>query len=138
MLVLAVKLDQVITEPLEQGHGDGGVVDERAVAAPARELAPHDELAVFEREPRLVQDVRHRTARLDVEDRFHGGRLGVGPDHVGLGAGAPHQQDRVDEHGLASAGLAGEHVEAGAEGDGDGLDDGEVPDAQLAQHRNRC
>src|SRR5260370_247552 len=89
VLVLAVDLDEVVAEPLEQRHGHRRVVDAGPIAAPARELAAHDELALLEGQPPLVQDVPHPAPGLGVEDRLHGGGLGVGADHVGLGAGAP-------------------------------------------------
>ena len=103
-----------------------------------RELPAHDELAVVQGEPGVVEHGRHRTAGLDVEHRLDGGGLGVGADDVGLGASPPDQQDRVDEHGLAGAGLAGQDVEAGGEHCGHCVDHGEVADSNLAEHVGRC
>ena len=47
---------------------------------------------------------------------------------------AEQQRERVDQHGLAGAGLAGEHVEPGAELKGDVGDGGEVADPELGDH----
>ena len=47
---------------------------------------------------------------------------------------AEQQRQRVHQHGLAGAGFAGEHVEAGAEVEGDVGDGGEVADAKLGEH----
>ena len=138
VLVLAVDLDELVAEALEEPDGDGRVVDEGAVASASGELPPHDELAVLEREPSLVERGRDGPPRLDLEDGLDRGGLGLRADHVGLGAGAPEQEDRVDQHRLAGARLAGQHVEAGPERHGHALDHGEVPDPQLAQHRDRC
>src|SRR2546425_10144427 len=137
VLVLTGRLHQVIAQPLETPHRPRGIVDEGAVPAGARQLTPDDELIVLDREPRLLEPGRHRAIAHHVEDRFDGRRLGVGPDDVGLRPLPPDQEDGVDEDRLAGAGLARENVQAGRERDGDGLDDGEVPDAELAQHAAR-
>ena len=49
-------------------------------------------------------------------------------------ATAEQQVERVREHGLAGAGLAGEHVQAGTEAQARALDQQQVLDAQLSQH----
>ncbi len=138
MLVLAVHLHEVVAQPLEERDGDGRVVDERTMAARATELTPRHQHAVVGREPRLVERRGHGAARLDVEDRLDRRGVGVAPDHVRLGARPEDQQDRVDEHRLSGAGFAGQDVEPRAELHGDALDDGEVSDAKLAEHRERC
>ena len=138
VLLLAVDLDEVVAQPLEEPDRHRRVVGEGAMAPRAAELAPQDELAVVEGEPRLVEQRRHRAPGLDVEDRLDRRRLGLRADDVALGAGAADEEDRVDQHGLAGARLAAEHVEPGRQRHGDGLDHGEVADAQLPQHRARC
>src|SRR5437667_412830 len=138
VLVLAVHLHEVVAQALEERDGDGRVVDERTMAARATELTPRHQHAVVEREPRLVECRGHGAARLDVEDRLDRRGVGVAPDHVRLGARPEEQQDRVDEHRLSGAGFAGQDVEPRAELHGDALDDGEVSDAKLAEHRERC
>jgi hypothetical protein len=67
---------------------------------------------------------------------------------VGLGGARPHdprpwlaaqqQVQRVGEHGLARAGLAGQDVQAAAEGQLGPLDQQEVLYAQLVEHAARC
>ena len=61
-----------------------------------------------------------------------------GRDDVGRRALAEQERERVDEHRLARAGFAGEHVEAGLERQRDVGDDGEVADAQLRQASTRA
>src|SRR2546422_802214 len=138
VLVLAVHLHEVVAQALEERDGDGRVVDEGTMAARARGLTPRHKHAVVGREPRLVERRGHGAARLDVEDRLDRRGVGVAPDHVRLGARPEDQQDRVDEHRLSGAGFAGQDVEPRAELHGDALDDGEVSDAKLAEHRERC
>src|SRR2546422_1035914 len=138
VLVLAVHLHEVVAQALEERDGDGRVVDEGTMAARATELTPGHKHAVVGREPRLVERRGHGAARLDVEDRLDRRGVGVAPDHVRLGARPEDQQDRVDEHRLSGAGFAGQDVEPRAELHGDALDDGEVSDAKLAEHRERC
>ena len=133
MLVLAVHLYERVAEPLEEADRDRRVVDEGAMAAATRELAADHDLAVLHSQPRLVEHGRHAAVGHG-EHRLDGGGLGVGANHIGLRARTAHQENRVDQDGFAGAGLAGEDVEAGGEGDGDVLDHREVPDPQLAQH----
>ena len=136
MLVLAVNLDERVAQSLEETDRYRGVVDECAMPAAARKLAPDHDLAVLDRQPGFVE--RRRRPVRHGEHRLDGGRLGVAANHVGLRASPPDEEDRVDQDGLAGAGLAGEDVDAGDEGDRDVLDNREVPDPQLAQHPRRC
>ena len=50
------------------------------------------------------------------------------------GAAAEQQVERVREHRLAGAGLAGEHVQPGRQAQLRALDQQEVLDVQLLQH----
>jgi hypothetical protein len=102
-----------------------------------RQLPADHDFAVVRAEAGFAEHGRGAAARGEVEHRLHRRRLRVGTDDVGLGAGAAHEEDGVDEDGLAGARFAGEDVEAGREDDGDVLDDGEVADPQLAQHPPR-
>ena len=86
-------------------------------------------------EPGLVQHRPRRGHTVQREHGLHGGGLGIGPDDVGLGPGPAHEEDRVDQDGLARAGLTREHVQAGSERGGDGFHDGEILDPYLAQHQ---
>ena len=138
MLVLTMDLDEVVSQPFEQPDRHRGVIGERPVAPGAAQLPTEDELPVVEPETGLVEQRRHGVAGLDLENRLHGGRLGIGPDDVPLGSGTTDEEDRIDEHRLARTCLAGQHVEPRRERDFDGLDDGEVADAQLPEHRARC
>ena len=52
-------------------------------------------------------------------------------------AAAEQQRQRVHDDGLAAAGLAGQHVQAGVEAQADPLDHGVVLDGQFDQHRSK-
>ena len=138
VLVLAVDLDQVVAEAFEHADRDRRIVHEGAVATGTSELSANHQLSLVETEPGLVERGRDRTPRRYLEHRFHGRRLGVGADDVGLGAGAADEEDRVEKHRLSGAGLSGEHVEAGLERYGDGVDHGKVANSNLEEHLGRC
>ena len=124
----------MVAQALEQPHGHRRVVDEGAVTAGARQLAANDYLPLLEAEPGLVEHRRRGAARSHLEHGLDGGRLGVGADDVGLGARTAYQKNRVEEHRLAGAGLAGQYVEPGLKRHGDAVDDGEVASANLEEH----
>ncbi len=73
VFVLAVDLDQMVAEALEQAGGHRRVVDERAMAAGSSELAPNHELPLLQAQPGLLEHRRDRTARRHFEDRLDGG-----------------------------------------------------------------
>ena len=134
VLVLAVDLHQMVAEPLEQTHRHRRVVDEGAMPAGPRELPANHELPLVESEPSFVEHGLNRAAGPDFEQGLHGSGLRIGADDIGLGAGTADQEDRVEQHRLAGAGLAGEHVEPGSEGRRHGVDHGEVADSNLEEH----
>jgi hypothetical protein len=55
----------------------------------------------------------------------------AGTDRARVGPPPEQQGEGVDDHGLAGAGLAGEHVEAGRDLEVGIIDDPEVADAKL-------
>ena len=134
VLLLAVHLDEVVSETLEQSDRHGRVVDECAVSAGARELSTDQQLAVLQGDTGFLQDRPRWRAGGDGEARLDGRSVGIAPNDIGLRACAAYQQEGVDQDGLAGAGLAGEHVEPRSKLDGRAFDDGEVLDAQLSQH----
>ena len=108
-----------VAEPLEQADRDRRVVDERAVPSRAGELAPHDDLAAVvagrapprrapraARRPPATRRRRASTVAVSASARM-----------TSVWARAPRtRRMRVDQHRLAGAGLAGEHVQPGREG----------------------
>src|SRR5262245_9760369 len=108
------------------------------MAAGARDLALDDEHPVRSRVPRLLQQRRSGALGLEVKHRLDGRAVGAGADEVGVGARAHDEEDRVDHDGLPRPGLAGDRVEAWAEGHGHRLDDREVLEAQTARLARRA
>ena len=72
---------------------------------------------------------------LQIEQRLDRGFLLVDADQLRRGARAEQHRERAHDDRLARAGLAREHVEAGAELERRLLDNREVADAQFEQHR---
>ena len=69
-----------------------------------------------------------------VEDTVDGGPVGAGAHPLGVRPRTGEQLQAGDHHGLAGAGLTGDHGEAlGELGDGF-LDDSQIADLQLSQH----
>src|SRR2546426_10736528 len=64
-----------------------------------------------------------------IERALDHGLLRAGPHHIRRGALPEQQREGVDEHGLPRAGLAGQDVEAGLEGERHVRDHGKVADA---------
>ena len=67
-----------------------------------------------------------------LERAFDDGLVGAGPHHVARGTLAEQQRQRVHDHRLSGAGLAGQDVEAGLERQGDIGNDGEISDPELS------
>ena len=80
--------------------------------------------------------IARRSDPVDVLEHALDDRRGApGPDRSARRPARRAAGERVDEHRLARPGLAGQHVEAGAELQGDVGDGGEVPDPELGDHR---
>ena len=78
--------------------------------------------------------IRRRAAGVDALERALDDRLGRAGPHAAAGRPlAQQQRERVHQHRLAGAGLAGEHVEAGAELEGDIGDGGEIADPEFGR-----
>ena len=71
---------------------------------------------------------------IDQEPAVDAGLGGPGAHDGRVGTSADEQFDRLDQHRLAGAGLAGERGEAGAEAQHGALDHAQVLDVQLGQH----
>ena len=61
-----------------------------------------------------------------------------GADQRGVGARAQRQPERVEQDRLARPGLAGEHAKPGFEIEVERLDEDDIADGKLPQHRPRC
>ncbi len=135
--VLAVDVHEAFAHGgQERGRGDGAVqVD--AASARLRHPAAHDEFVALDLHSRFFeQAARRRPARRvgQREDRFDDGLFGVGAHEVAPRACSQREGQSVEDDGLARSRLSREDVQAGAEGDLQIVDDGEVRYSQQTQH----
>jgi hypothetical protein len=105
--------------------------------APRHELAPHDELAVLERDAVVLKKRVPRGSSGERRTRFDGGGLGAGPDRLGRLRPLAEESVKASTRSTSRPRLAGEHVQARPERDGQRLDDGEVTDPELSEHLRR-
>ncbi len=73
----------------------------------------------------------------EIEFRGQFGAVAAGAHHAAVGAGTGQQHQRVDQQGLARAGLATDHGQARAKGDLGFFDDGELTDVERGEHGHR-
>jgi hypothetical protein len=133
MLVLAVDLDQAFAQFGQLRQRRGASVDPRARAAVGAQRA--SQLAVRALvELVFAQPGQRRRIRVDAEFGPELGAFGAVPHHSGIRARAGQEQQRVDEQGLARAGLARDHGKSRAQRDFDLADDREVLDVEGNQH----
>ena len=120
VFVLAMQFDQPVGEVLECAGGGQRSGDEGPAAALRGDFAADDDLlppSVF-------------------EDGFDGGQLLAGADQILRGAAAEEEPDGFDEDGFAGAGLARQDVERLFKVDGDRLDDRQVANGEIANHKS--
>jgi hypothetical protein len=136
VLVLPVEREQPAADLAQVLGRRRAPLDERPRAPGGGHPAPEDDLVLPLREPVaqlrqrfLLQQVRgRRECALDV------GLRGTGPHDPRARAPPEQEVERVGEHGLPRAGLAGHHRQAGAQAQLGALDQQQVLDAQLAEH----
>ena len=121
VLMLAVDVDEPPAQRPQRRRGRECVVQEHPAAALGRDFAADDGLV----------SLRVLECRLDEGP----GRAGA--NQVPASPLADQQAERADDDRLAGAGLAGQHVEAVVELDVDGIDDGEVANAEETDHDQR-
>src|SRR5205807_161862 len=134
LLELALDLDQALAELAQQPDARRLVVDKGA-AAPvgADQPAQHDSFAVAV-EPGLAQDRMRRMVAPDREFRRYGGLLSPGSNQTALRPFAERQTQRIEQDRLAGAGLAGQHAQAGTEGEVEAVDQYNVANIEAEQH----
>ena len=135
VVVGAVEVDEAGAEALEEGQGDGGVVDKGLAAAGGLDGAAEDELSAFAGvEAGFGEEGVDFRGVGEVEGGLDGALGFAGTDRGGVGAFAEEQIEGPDEDGFAGAGFAGDDVEPGFERDGGFLDEGEIFHSQERQH----
>jgi hypothetical protein len=89
--------------------------------------------------PRARDDARqHQLVVADHEPTLDGGLRRPGTHDGRVGAIAGEEPDGADDHGLARAGLAGERGHARIEDQREAIDDPEIADDELSEHRDRA
>ena len=76
--------------------------------------------------------------RRSAEERLDLGLVGTRAQQIGAAPVAEQKAERPHQDRLPGAGLPGDDVQPGLEGDLEILDDREIADAQTGQHRARC
>src|SRR5262249_691007 len=87
-----------------------------------------------ETQPLLFEQGPDAVRRVGRKDRGGGSLSGAASDEASVGAAAGGQAKRVEDDGLAGAGLAGETGQAGAEPEVEAPDERDVADAEADQH----
>ena len=133
---LALDLDQHAADAREQGDARRRVVDERAAAPVGADDAAHQELAVMV-EVVLGQQRADRIGLPDIEGGGDAGALAAARHDAGRGAVAERQAERIQQDGLAGAGLPGEDRHSLAEVDVQAAYQDVVADREASKHLPR-
>ena len=112
-----VRVDEPLTKFGEVADRRQATVDIRARAPVCRDDTRHHELLVA-----------------DHEAPFHACLGGAGTNHGRIGTATDQQTDRLHQHGLARAGLAGESSETATQHEVEPLDHAQRFDVEFLQH----
>ncbi len=134
-LVLTVQIDEEAADLGEDRGAHGAPIDPGARATGGGDLALEDDERLLRVDAPFVEKGRDLRPVGDVEHALHRGAFGTGTDQIRAGAFPEQQSQRTDDDRLARTRLTGEHIESARERQRQRFDDGEVPDAQLGQHR---
>ena len=118
---------------MQRLHADRLVVDEGAGAAVGELHAAQDQF-VLGRNVVGGHERARRMRRRQLEGRGHLSLLGAMAHQGGIAARAERQREGIEQDGLAGAGLAGQHREAGREVDVEPVDQDDVADREPGQH----
>ena len=130
-LVLAVDLDQGADDVGDGGDGGHPSLELGPAAPLDQDLAGDHDLAVLVLDPGGRQGGGDLEVVAGVQAAFDQRGGPAGTDRARVGPPPEQQGEGVDDHGLAGAGLPGEHVEAGRDLEAGIIDDPEVTDAKL-------
>ena len=133
LVVLALHLDQRRRQAAQQPDRDRLAVDEGAAAAIGLDHAAEHQ-RILRLHALLGEDGQRRMALRRHEAGGDRALRLAGADHAGLGPQAAGQAQAVEQDGLAGAGLAGQHGQAGAEGQVQPFDQHDVADRERGEH----
>ena len=130
-IMLAVNVQKLTADLPQLGHRHRLSVDAAGVFAVGVDLPLEEQLPLLRDQGQLRQG---REGRYSGKYRADKGLGSAGADQVPAGALTQHRAQSIDDDALPRAGLAGEGVKAGAEGDVCLLDDGDILNVQKMQH----
>ena len=132
--MLAMDVEQQLAHGAQHRQRNALAIEPGAAAAVIADHPAQDQFAFLGDRLLLEQVAQQAADARDIDGRRQLATLGAGAHHFGAGAAATEQLQRIDQHRLAGAGLAGEHRQPAAEVDFDRIDDGQIADLQMSQH----
>ena len=132
--MLAMNIDQQLTEFAQLSHGRGDAVDKRLRATPIVNNAPHEKLAFLAGQGVLIQPFTQcRVKRTSKLGRYVRARRAFAHD-AGIRATTKRQRERINQNGFTCPRFAGKHGKASRKIDFYCIDNDEIMNGQGAQH----
>ena len=132
-LMLTVEIGEGAAQLIERRDGGGAAVDPGPGAPLGRDLPANHHPVVQGVEAERLQHPSEALGR-GLEHPLDDRPAGAGPDGAAVHPAAEEQRQGVDQHRLPRPGLAGEHVQAGAELEGHVGDGHQVAHPELDDH----
>ncbi len=134
VVVLAVEFDKSLGQGPQNLARHPPIVNPRRLAAVGGVDASEDQLTVLGLDPCLGQDLVHRMAGLELENRRNLALLGPCPHQLGPPAPAKDKAQCVKKDGFAGARLAGQHIQARLKLESKPIDDQHIADIEAPEH----
>ena len=137
--MLAMDLQHRVHRGGQLPDGEGRAIEQDPAPTVGGKLALHDQLEDFLIAVDLHADGLEgwRRGERKVKDRLGRHLLRAGADHFRGTAGTPQELQRVDEQGLSCAGLSGQDIQRRTRFNDELLDDGEISDFEVGDHRGK-
>jgi hypothetical protein len=132
--MLAMDVDQQLTGIAQHLHRHCLPVEPGAAATIIADHPTDAQFRILADRVLLEQATQRAPLFTDLHDGTDVGALGAGADDVGAAAATGQDLKGIDQHRLASPGLAGQHGHARCEIEFDRLDNCKVSDLELTQH----
>jgi len=134
VFVLPVQVDERTTHFSHDPGGSRRTTHPGSITAGGRDFSPQNQEAFFQPEAVGLEDLVHGRHPFDIEDGFDRRSLRSGSHDSCRSALPQEERQRPHDDRLARPRLAGQGVEAGAQIEGEILDDGVVTDAKFNEH----
>src|SRR5205823_1000034 len=137
VLVLSMEVDQKIAQGPELGEEYRAAVHRGAALSLPRDLTAHDHAALLLHHLRIerADGFQEVGPAGEIEHALHETPLRSGANPFGVGALSEQQRDRSDDERFAGAGLSGQDVQAGIEGELEAIHERESLNGEPDQHR---